>query len=92
MEDDGVWDCLRVAFQYLKEAYKKAEEGPFTWHVKCVCSDRTRVSGLNLKDGNLYIRKTFFTIRAVRHWNRLARGHGLPIPGDVQGQAEWGSE
>jgi len=36
-----------VAFQYLKEAYKKAGEGLFTRAGR----DRTRGNGFNLKEG-----------------------------------------
>ncbi|GAB0207779.1 mitochondrial enolase superfamily member 1 [Grus japonensis] len=62
---------LIAAFQYLKEAYKKAGEGLFTR----ACSDRTRGNGFKLKEGRfrLHIRKKFFTVRMVRHWNRLPR-------------------
>jgi len=37
--------------------------------------DRTRGSGLKLKEGicGLDIRKNFFTMRVVRHWHRLSR-------------------
>ncbi|KFV17854.1 hypothetical protein N340_12433, partial [Tauraco erythrolophus] len=62
---------LIAAFQYLKEAYRKAGEGLFTRP----CSDRTRGNGFKLKEGRfrLDIRKKFFTLRVVRQWNRLPR-------------------
>jgi len=60
-----------ATFQYLKEAYKKAGEGPF----KRACSNRTRDYGFKLKEGRfiLDIRKKVFTMRVVRHWNKLPR-------------------
>ncbi|GAB0187412.1 hypothetical protein GRJ2_001206500 [Grus japonensis] len=62
---------LIAAFQYLKGAYRKAGEGLVTR----ACSDRTSGNGFKLKKGRfrLDIRKKFFTVRVVRHWNRLPR-------------------
>ena len=62
---------LIAAFQYLKGACKDAGEGLFIRD----CSDRTRGNGFKLKQGKfrLNIRKKFFTVRLIRHWNRLPR-------------------
>ncbi|PKU43185.1 hypothetical protein llap_6521 [Limosa lapponica baueri] len=71
LENRRLQGNLVAAFQYLKGAYRRDGEGLFTRE----CSDRTRGNGLKLKEGGfrLDIRKKFFTVRVVRHWNRLPR-------------------
>ena len=60
-----------MAFQYLKGAYRKDGEGLLIGE----CSDRMRGNSFKLREGRfrLDIRKKFFTVRVVRHWNRLPR-------------------
>ena len=60
-----------ASFQYLKGAYRKAGEELFIR----AGSDRMRGNGFKLEEGKfrLDIRKKFFTVRVVRHWNRLPR-------------------
>ena len=62
---------LIAAFQYLKGAYRKDGEGLFIRD----CSDWMRSNRFKLKEGifRLGMRKKFFTVRVVRHWNRLPR-------------------
>jgi len=62
---------LTAAFQYLKGASKKDGDKPFS----SACSGRTRGNGFKLKEGRfrLDIRRTFFTMRVVKHWHRLPR-------------------
>jgi len=62
---------LTAAFQYQKGASRKDGEGLITR----VCSDRTRGNGCKLKEGRfrLDVWKKFFSMRVVKHWNRLPR-------------------
>ena len=68
---------LTAAFQYLKEACKKTVA---RLNIM-VCSDRMRRNDYNLKECRLRldIRMKFFTVRVVRHWNRLRR-ESLDVP------------
>ncbi|KAK4822831.1 hypothetical protein QYF61_020125 [Mycteria americana] len=62
---------LIAAFPYLKGAYRKDGDRLFTE----AHSDRIRGNGFKLKEGRFRsdIRKKYFTMRVVRHWNRLPR-------------------
>jgi len=61
---------LTAAFQYLKGAYEKDGDRLFSR----ACCDRPR--GFKLKEGRfrLNMRKKFFAVRVVKHWNKLPRG------------------
>jgi len=62
---------LIAAFQYSKGAYRKDGENRFSR----ACCNTTRNNGFKLREGRfrLDIRKKFFTMRVVKHWNRLPR-------------------
>ena len=66
-----LWGDLRAAFsRSLKGTYRKAGEGLFIR----ARSNRMRGNGFKLEESRfrLDIRKKFFTVRVVRHWNRLS--------------------
>ncbi|KFQ51003.1 hypothetical protein N334_03779, partial [Pelecanus crispus] len=71
LEKRRLWGDLVVAFQYLKGAYKKDRDKLFSR----TCCNRTRGNAFKLKEGRLRlgIREKFFTVRVVKHWNRLPR-------------------
>jgi len=62
---------LRPAFQYLKGTYRKGGENPFSK----ACCNRTRSNSFKLREGRFRLdrRKKFFTMRMVKHCNRLPR-------------------
>ena len=61
---------LLAAFQNLKGAYKKDGDKFFSK----ACCGRTRSNGFKLSEGRfrLDIGKKFFTMRVMKHWNRLS--------------------
>ncbi|KFQ61536.1 hypothetical protein N334_13814, partial [Pelecanus crispus] len=67
----SLWGDLIVAFQYLKWAYRKDGNNLFSK----ACCDRTKSNGFKLKKNRFRgdIRKKFFIMRVVKHWNRLPR-------------------
>ncbi|PKU42861.1 hypothetical protein llap_6835 [Limosa lapponica baueri] len=71
LEKRRLWGDLIAAFQYLREAYRKGGDILFTK----ACSDRTRGNGIKSEKSRfrLDIKKKFFTMRVVEHWNRLPR-------------------
>jgi len=62
---------LITAFQYLKGVYKKDEDKLFGR----ACGNRTKDNSFKLREVRyrLAIRKKFFTMGLVKHWNRFPR-------------------
>ena len=62
---------LIAAFQYLKEAHRKTGDRLF----RRACSDSRRGNDFKVEEDRfiLDIRKKFFTVRVVGHWNMLPR-------------------
>jgi len=71
LEKRRLWGDLRAAFQYLKGTYRKDGEKIFSR----ACCSRTRSNGFQLREGRFRLdtRKTFFTVRVMKHWSRLPR-------------------
>ncbi|KFW66028.1 hypothetical protein AS28_01747, partial [Pygoscelis adeliae] len=71
LEKRRLWADHIAACQYFKGASKKDGGKLFSR----ACCDRTRGNGFKLKGGRfrLDLRKTFFTLRVVKHWHRLPR-------------------
>jgi len=69
LEKSSLWVDIVITFQYQNEAYRK----PGEWLRSAVIGQGG--NGFKLKDNifRLDIRKKFFTVRVVRHWNRLPR-------------------
>jgi len=71
LEKKRLWGDLIAAFQYLKGAYRKDVDKLF----RRACYDRTRGKGFKLKKARLTldIRKKFFTVTVLKHWNSFPR-------------------
>ncbi|PKU33753.1 hypothetical protein llap_15943 [Limosa lapponica baueri] len=78
LEKKRLWEDLIAAFQYINGAYRRDGEGLFIreW------SNRMRSKGFKLKEGRfrLDLRKKFFSVRVMKHWNRLPGKLWLPHP------------
>jgi len=71
LEKGSLQRDLVTTFQYLKGAHRKYGDK----HFSRACCDNMRGNGFKLKEGRfrLDVRKEFFTMRVVKHWNRVPR-------------------
>ena len=71
LEKRRLCGVLIAALQYLIGDYKDTGEGLFIRS----CSDRARGNGFKFKQGKfrLDVRKKFFTVRVLTHWNGLPK-------------------
>lgn len=92
-----IWICSAWRRKGFGEApsstwrgYETAGERLFTR----ACSGKARVNSFKLNEGRfrLNIRKKFYTVRVMRHWQNIQRRCRCSIPGSVQGWIEWGFE
>jgi len=69
LEKRRLQEDLLVAFQFLKGAYRRDWDNLSSK----ACCDRTRSNIFKLREVRfrLDIRKNFFTVRVVKHWDRL---------------------
>jgi len=86
LEKRRLQEDLISAFQYLKGAYRKNGDNLFSK----ACCDRTRRNGFKLREGRfrLVLRKTFFTVRMVKHRNGLPR-EAVEAPSLETFKASW---
>lgn len=71
LEKKRIWRDCNEALPYIRDLHKKDGKRLFTR----ACGDGTRSNGFKLNKGRfrLNIRKKYFTVRIVKHWNRLFR-------------------
>ena len=75
-----------MVFQDLKGSSKKDGNKIFSRS----CCDGTRDNGFKLNESRFRVdkRKTFFTVKVVKHWNRLCR-EGVDVPPMEHSRSGW---